>query len=72
MSDKKSEDDRRGMFIGGLIVLGIGLIFLLSNLEILPDIREMWPLILIVVGISLMIGSFYKGKKSDKSGQPPI
>lgn len=72
MSNKKSEDERRGMFTGGLIVLGIGLVFLLSNLGILPDIREMWPLILIVVGVSLMIGSFRKGKKSDKSGQPPL
>ena len=72
MSDKKSEDERRGMLIGGLIVLGIGFIFLLSNLGILPDIDEMWPLILIIIGVSLMIGSFYKGKKSDKSGQPPI
>ena len=72
MSDKKSGDERRGMLVGGLIVLGIGLVFLLSNLGIIPDIGEMWPLILVIVGISLMIGSFYKGKKSDKSGQPPI
>ena len=71
MSDKKMEEDRRGMLIGGLITLGIGLIFLLSNLEILPEIGEMWPMIPIIVGVSLIVGSFYKGKKSGKSEQSP-
>ena len=71
MSDKKMEEDRRGMLIGGLITLGVGLIFLLSNLDILPEIGEMWPMIPIIVGVSLIIGSFYKGKRSDKSEQSP-
>ncbi len=71
MSDKKMEEDRRGMLIGGLITLGVGLIFLLSNLDILPNIGEMWPMIPIIVGVSLIIGAFYKGKKSDKSEQSP-
>jgi uncharacterized membrane protein HdeD (DUF308 family) len=69
MFEHKMEEDRRGMLIGGLITLGIGLIFLLSNLDILPEIRDMWPLIPIIVGVSLIIGSFYKGKKSGKSEQ---
>lgn len=38
MSDKKMDEDSRGMLIGGLITLGVGLIFLLSNLDILPSI----------------------------------
>lgn len=69
MSDKKMDEDSRGMLIGGLITLGVGLIFLLSNLDILPSIGEMWPMIPIIVGVSLIIGAFYKGKKSDKSEQ---
>lgn len=69
MSDKTREEERRGMLIGGLITLGVGLIFLLSNLGILPEIGEIWPLIPIIVGISLIIGSFCRGKKSDKPGQ---
>ncbi len=71
MSDKKMDEDRWGIFIGGLITLGVGLIFLLINLDILPKIREMWPMIPIVVGVTLIIGSFFKGKKSDKSEQSP-
>jgi uncharacterized membrane protein HdeD (DUF308 family) len=71
MSDKKMEQDRQGMLVGGLITLGIGLVFLLSNLDILPDIGDMWPMIPIIVGVSLIIGSFFKGKKSEKSEQSP-
>ena len=67
MYDKKAEAERRGTLIGGLITLGVGLIFLLINLDILPDIGRMWPLFPIIVGVALIIGSFYKGKKSDKS-----
>ena len=71
MSDKKMEADRRGTLIGGVILLGVGLIFLLSNLDIIPDIDDMWPLFPIIVGVALIVGSFYKGKKSDPSDQPP-
>ena len=69
MSDKKMESERRGMLMGGLITLGVGLIFLLINLGILPEMRDMWPMIPIIVGGALIIGSFHKDKKSDKSEQ---
>ncbi len=71
MSDKKMESERRGMLIGGLITLGVGLIFLLSNLGIMPGIGQMWPMFPIIVGVALIIGAFYKDKKSDDSEQPP-
>ncbi len=70
MNHQYEKDDRHGMVIGGLIVLGIGLIFLLSNLEIIPDLGRMWPLILVVIGFALLIGAIFKkgGKKGDQSG----
>lgn len=40
---------------GGLIVLGIGIFFLLVNLDVLPPVHKTWPLILIVVGVALII-----------------
>lgn len=40
---------------GGLIVLGIGIFFLLVNLEILPPVHKSWPLILIAVGVALIV-----------------
>ncbi len=71
MGERKTDEDRRGMLIGGLVTLGVGTIFLLSNLDIIPDIREMWPLIPITVGIALIIGAFVRGSKSEKPDQSP-
>ena len=67
MSDTKMNESSRGMLTGGLITLGIGLLFLLINLDILPDMGDMWPLIPIIVGVALIVSSFKKGKKSDQS-----
>jgi Na+-transporting methylmalonyl-CoA/oxaloacetate decarboxylase gamma subunit len=65
--DKK--DDRHGMVIGGLIVLGLGIVFLLANLEIIPDFGTMWPLILVVIGIALLIGAVVKREKKEEAEQ---
>ena len=66
-SDKK--EDRHGMVIGGLIVLGLGVVFLLANLEIIPDFGTMWPLMLVVVGIALLIGAVVKKEKKEEAEQ---
>jgi hypothetical protein len=58
MTQHRQESDRHGRLIGGIIVLGVGLVFLLSNLRIIPDFGEMWPLVLVVVGIALLVGAF--------------
>ena len=75
MNCKDEREDRHGMVIGGLIVLGLGVVFLLANLEIIPDFGTMWPLMLVVVGIALLIGAVVKkDKKGDKEEdklQPP-
>ena len=44
-----------GKMTGGLIVLGLGVFFLLVNLDVLPPVRTTGPLILIVVGVALII-----------------
>jgi len=71
MEKEEEKEDRHGMVIGGIIVLGIGVIFLLSNLDIIPHVGKMWPLILVVVGIALLIGAVIKRepKKSDKTSE---
>jgi hypothetical protein len=66
MSDRKSDEDRRGMLIGGLITLGVGIFFILYTFGIIPDMGRMWPIFPIIVGISLIFGSFYKSRKSDE------
>ncbi|MGZ3937073.1 MAG: LiaI-LiaF-like domain-containing protein [Flavisolibacter sp.] len=45
--------------IGAYILIGLGIIFLLSNLGWLPPLRllmaQWWPIILIIVGILVLI-----------------
>jgi len=52
--------------IGAYILIGLGIIFLLSNLGWIPPIRSLmsqwWPLILIIVGILLLIRRSSGGK----------
>jgi len=63
---KQNDEDRRGMMVGGFITLGIGILFLLHNLDIIPDFDVLWPIIPIIVGISLIVGAVIKGKKPDQ------
>ena len=52
--------------ISAYILIGLGIIFLLSNLGWLPPIRSLtaqwWPLILIIVGIWVLIRRSSGGK----------
>ena len=73
MDEHKEKEDRRGMVIGGLIVLGIGLVFLLGNLGVIPFIDKTWPLILVVIGVALLVGAAVKKgpEHENKSDIPP-
>jgi uncharacterized membrane protein HdeD (DUF308 family) len=65
MTQHHEEGDRHWNLIGGIIVLGVGLVFLLSNLRVIPDFSEMWPLVLVVVGIALLIGALLRRDERD-------
>ena len=54
----KSEKSRR--ILGGIIVIAIGLIFLLNGFFPWVGWNKLWPIILIVVGITVMIRAFKK------------
>ncbi len=55
------------MLIGGIIVTGVGVIFLLDEPDIIPSVGRMWPVIPIIVGVALIVGSFRKAG----TGQDP-
>lgn len=57
MSEPNSPADhiKRHSLTGGIIVLGIGLLFLLVNLDVIPPMRKSWPIFLIIVGIALVV-----------------
>ena len=67
MSGKCDSEERRGMIIGGLITIGVGLLFLLNNFNVIPGMHKMWPVIPVIVGVALIIGAFSKKKKTDDS-----
>ncbi len=52
--------------ISAYVLIGLGIIFLLSNLGWLPPIRSLisqwWPIILIIVGILVLIRRSSRGK----------
>jgi multisubunit Na+/H+ antiporter MnhB subunit len=61
--EKKSED-RSGHLVGGTILIGVGLIFLLINLDVVPGLEDLWPIFIIIVGAALIVGSLARGRKS--------
>jgi len=63
---KKHKDDNRGNLIGGLIVTGIGVLFLLVNFDIIPSLADTWPVFVIIVGLALIISSLVKKKKDQE------
>jgi hypothetical protein len=58
-----------GSIMGGVIVLGVGVVFLLSNLGYIPEISDMWPLFPIIVGIALILGGL--NSRRGTGGPPP-
>ena len=54
------KDESRGMLMGGLIVLGVGILFLLHNLGVIPDMDVIWPVFPIIVGVVLIVGALLK------------
>jgi uncharacterized membrane protein HdeD (DUF308 family) len=66
-NEKKKQEDRSGLMIGGSIMIGIGALFLLINLDILPNMGESWPIIIIVIGLALIIGGIAKKKRTDET-----
>jgi membrane protein DedA with SNARE-associated domain len=60
-----------GSIIWGIIVMGIGVVLLLSNLRVIPDFEDTWPLILVIIGIALIISAVFKRsqiKKKEERG----
>jgi phage shock protein C len=54
----------RGNLIGGLVLITLGALFLAD--EFIPNVSfgDLWPLILVVIGIGLLINSF-SGRKNN-------
>jgi len=71
MSNKKEKKRKspHGKMVTGIILLGIGVLFLLNNFDVI-FIDESWPFILIIVGIALLVGAYFR--KHDTEASAPL
>lgn len=63
--------NQHSRWLGGVILIGIGTIFLLANLDLidretLRQLWKFWPLILIVLGIRLLMRKEHCGKPPER------
>jgi len=61
--------NRQGRWLGGVILIVVGSIFLLANLDLidrdtLHQLWKFWPLILIALGIRILV-------RDERCGPPP-
>ena len=63
-SSERAKDKRDSRWVGGAILICLGLLFLARNFFPWFDLGKLWPLILIIIGLAVMAGSF--GRKKEK------
>lgn len=64
-SNRPSRESRqKGNLIGGLVLITLGAIFLADQFIPQLDFGDLWPVILIVIGIALLFNAY--GKKNQK------
>lgn len=51
---RKKCDDRHGRYMGGMVLIVLGVIFLISAYTHY-DFGELWPLLLIAIGIGVLL-----------------
>lgn len=63
MEEQKKEQKNDGNLWGGLILITLGAIFLIDRFVPRIDFGDLWPLILIVVGVILISKNYTQTKK---------
>lgn len=55
---------KRKDLVTGVLLIGVGLVFLASNLELTPELNwgRLWPLILVVIGVGKIIAPDEEGR----------
>jgi phage shock protein C len=62
---KKEKRNRHGNLTGGLILITLGILFLIARFVPNIDFGDLWPVILIVVGITVLLRNVGKKEKND-------
>ena len=59
------ESKFKGNLIGGLVLITLGAIFLVDQFVPRIDFGDLWPIILIVIGVALLVNAYGKQKKKN-------
>lgn len=62
MKNDPKQKKSHGNLVGGLVLITLGILFLIDKFVPCVDFGDLWPIILVVIGIGLIINSFYKSK----------
>jgi hypothetical protein len=66
MSESSSEKSSTGQIVAGSIVLGVGILFLMVNLDLIPSLEDTWPIFVIIAGLAFIIGGLVQKKKPEE------
>jgi hypothetical protein len=81
---RKTKCEKRRPIISGVIWLGLGLFLLARQAELVPSISQSWPVILVIIGIAIICGAFFRrpqptdpysqqsGNSGGAPGQPTV
>lgn len=64
---KSYKESVSGKYFAGFVLLGLGILFLLTNWGIIPSLHRTWPFILIIVGLALLLGLGGKGESPNET-----
>ena len=59
----EKDNHHKGSLMGGLILITLGALFLAAKFIPHVDFGDLWPLILVVIGIVLLINTYGRGNK---------
>ena len=67
MNDLRNNQKRgdSGNIFVGVIIVGVGSLFLLINLDVLPEMDKTWPGFIIIVGLAFIFSSFFSRFKGN-------
>lgn len=68
-SEAKGRKEKRPPIVSGVIWLGVGLFMLAGQQNLIGDIDidQLWPLIIILVGVAVIVGAMRRNRSARES-----
>ena len=62
MTNRQQKPPRKRPIISGFVWLGLGLFLLGITTESLPPLQDSWPILIIIIGLALILGTVFRKK----------